>query len=91
MNLHSCTSNITQLRRVVNQLMQFIESHPACIESKNEKHTLDEIGLTRTVGSHNRSEILVERPNLLSACIRLEVLQNQVIDNKAGLILFYQH
>ena len=75
----------------MDQLVQLIESHPTRIEPKNEKHALNQIRLPRAIGSHDRSEVLVERSNFLCACIRLEVFQNQVIDNKAGFVLLYQH
>jgi hypothetical protein len=71
----------------VNELMQFIESHPAGIKSKNEEHTLNEIGLAGTVGSDNGSEIFMKRANFLGACIRFEIFQDHVINDKAGFAL----
>ena len=71
--------------------MQLIESHPTRIEPKNEKHALDQIRLSRSIGTYDGSKVLVEWPDLLSACIGFEIFQNQVIDDKAGLILLYNH
>ena len=71
--------------------MQLIESHPTGIEPKDKKHTFDEIGLTRTIGSDNGSEIFMERSDLLSSSIRLEIFQDEMVNDKAGFVLFDQN
>jgi len=45
MHFNRRTTDVVQLRRVVYQLMQLIEPHPAGIEPEDEQHAFNEIGL----------------------------------------------
>lgn len=71
----------------MDELVEFVETHPAGVEAEDEEHTLDEIGLARPIWTYHTCEVAVEFTNHLSSCVRLEVLQHHVVDHQARLLL----
>ena len=69
------------------ELVELVQSHPTCIESENEKHAFDEVGLPRTIGAYHTREIAVELANHLSPCVGLEVFQHHMVDHQSRLLL----
>ena len=69
----------------MNQLVELIESHPACTEPEYEQHALYKIRLSRTVGPYDTGEICVQFANNLFISIRFKILNHHVVDNKSGL------
>ncbi len=70
--------------------MQLVQSHPTGIKTKDKQHAFNKIGLSRSVGSNDGGKVFVKRSDLLRACIRLEVLQDDMVDDESRLALFNQ-
>ena len=68
---------------VVNQLVQLVQSHPAGVETENEKHGLDQIWFSWAIGTYHAGEIAMKSTYLLRAGIWLEVLQDHVVNHKS--------
>ena len=83
MHLNCCSRVIGWVAGVVNQLIQFVQSHPAGVETKNEKHGFNQIWFSWAIGAHHTGEIAMKSSYLLLAGIWLEVLQDHVVDHKS--------
>ena len=83
MHLNCCSRVIGWVAGVVNQLIQFVQSHPAGVETKNEKHGFNQIWFSWAIGAHHAGEIAMKSTYLLLARIWFEVLQDHVVDHKS--------
>lgn len=69
----------------MDQLAEFALTHLARTETEHKEQRIDRVTLAATVGSDNRRERLVEGSNLLAAGVRLEVVQDELVDDESRL------
>lgn len=69
----------------MNQLIEFVEPHPAGAEPKDKEHALNEIRLPRTIWPHDACEVMVELANNLCVRVGFEVLQHHVVNYQSRL------
>lgn len=72
------------LGRVVNKSGDLSLSHLAGSETKDKQQRVNDIRLSRAIGSNHRRERGMERTDFLSPSITLEVIENEVCENNAG-------
>ena len=71
----------------MDELVQFVEAHPAGVESEDEQHALNQVRLARAVGSHHASEIAVELADDLPPCVGFEILKHHVVYHQTRPLL----
>ncbi len=79
-NLHCSFGVASGSTGVVDELVKFVETHPAGIEPKDKQHALNEVRLSRTIGTHNAGKVAMKGPDNLPSCVRFEVFQDEMVD-----------
>ena len=73
------------LLRGVDELGQLALPHLVRLEAEDEEHRIDHVRLAAAVGPDDRRHVLVKRPDLLLARVRLEVFEDHALDHQARL------
>jgi len=73
----------------MNQLFQFLETHPRSFFAEDKEKRFYKIGLTTTIWTNNWSKSLMEWTYYLSSLITLKVFQYYLFNNQSLFIFAY--
>ena len=82
-DLHFATTNVGMVFGVVNQNGDFLGPDLLGAIAEHKQHRVDHVAFATAVGTDDRGEAFVKRPQVLFAGIRLEVFVLNVGDHKA--------
>ena len=82
-DLHFATANVRMVFGIVNQHGDFLRSDLLSAIAEHKQHRVDHVAFATAVGTDDRGEAFVKRPQVLFAGIRLEVFVLNVGDHKA--------
>ncbi len=85
MHLDRARVDVLVAGRVVDKLAELALAHLGGAEAEHEQECVDGVTLAGAVGSNNGRKRLVERPDLLPSAVRLEVVEDELVDREARL------
>mmetsp|Transcript_13427 Transcript_13427/g.38170 ORF Transcript_13427/g.38170 Transcript_13427/m.38170 type:complete len:295 (-) Transcript_13427:335-1219(-) len=81
-HLHLRAARVWHLVGAVDQLGDLVQAHLLRALAEDEEHGVDGVGLATAVRTHDRREALVEGPDDLAPAVRLEVLEDDLVDHE---------